>query len=71
MTLVKNVKFLEPMEATVVMTKADALRRRIFKQAERRNHAYIQPSLSGHSTSRAKTSVTVAKSVTRPHFKSI
>jgi hypothetical protein len=38
MTLVNNVKFLDQVDATLVMTKADALPRRTFKPAEKRNH---------------------------------
>jgi len=38
MTLVENVKFLDQVDATLVMTKADALRRCTFKSAKRKNH---------------------------------
>jgi len=38
MTLVENVKFLDQVDAILVMTKTDALRRRIFKPDQRKNH---------------------------------
>ena len=38
MTLVENVKFLDEVDATLVMTKAGAQRRRTFKPDKRRNH---------------------------------
>ena len=38
MTLVENVKFLDQVDARVVMTKADALRGRTFKPDKRRNY---------------------------------
>ena len=38
MTLVKNVKLLDQVDATLVLTKADAPRRRTFKSDKRKNY---------------------------------
>jgi len=59
MTLVENVKFLDQVDARVVMTKADALRGRTFKPDKRRNHV-------AHFAS-----ILVAKSFARPRFQII